>query len=155
MILKPNPELRGLLLVLAALLAAGCTDARSEAANELTRLNGAMQRHSTQYGRFPDTLDASRPPSAANLPYRAERDVTLSLQSTGTGYRAAARRKSWYCWTSVAPDRKSPPDCYPLSAGSSGDSEAPAQAPKTLEPVLRPPAAAPDSSSVQNRPAGA
>lgn len=153
MILKPNPQPRGLLLVLAAVLVAGCTDARSEAAAELVRLNDAMQRHSTQYGRFPDTLDANRPLSAANLPYRPERDVTLSLQSTGTGYRAAARRKSWYCWTSVGPDRKSPPDCYPVGTGSSGDPGTPAQAPKTLEPVLRPPASAPDSSSAPDRPA--
>lgn len=152
MIPRSNREPRGFLLVLATLLVAGCTDARSEAAHELDRLNEAMQRHSRQYGRFPDTLDASRPLSAANLPYRPERDVTLSLQSTGTGYRAAARRKSWYCWTSVGPDRKSPPDCYPMNAGSSGEPGAPAQAPKTLEPVLRSPAAAPDSSSAPDRP---
>lgn len=145
---------RALHLVLAGVLVAGCGDARSEAAQELVRLNDAMQRHSAQYGRFPDTLDASRPPSAANLPYRPERDVTLSLQSTGTGYRAAARRKSWYCWTSVGPDRKSPPDCYPLSAGLSGVLATPARAPKTLEPVLRPSGAAPDSSSAPARAAG-
>ena len=148
-------SVRALMPGFAALLVAGCSDARSEAAEELVRLNDAMQRHSMRYGRFPDTLDAGRPLSAANLPYRPERDVTLSLQSTGTGYRAAARRKSWYCWTSVGPDRKSPPDCYPLSAGSSGDPAAPAQAPRTLEPVPRAPAAAPDSSPGPVRPAGA
>jgi hypothetical protein len=147
MILKPAAGLRGPILILAGLFATACTDARSEAAHELDRLNEAMQRHSAQYGRFPDTLDANRPLSAANLPYRPERDVTLSLQSTGTGYRAAARRKSWYCWTSVSPDRKSPPDCYPMGAGASGDPGAPAQAPKTLEPVPRPQGSAPDSSS--------
>ena len=152
MIRRSNRAPRGSLLVFAALLMAGCSDARSEAAGELARLNEAMQRHSTRYGRFPDTLDANRPLSAANLPYRPERDVTLSLQSTGSGYRAAARRKSWYCWTSVAPDRKSPPDCYPMNAGSSGEPATPAQAPKTLEPVLRRPAVVPDSSSALHRP---
>ncbi|HEX8451748.1 MAG TPA: hypothetical protein VF647_06610 [Longimicrobium sp.] len=94
MIPKSNAMLRGLLPVVAALFVAGCGDARTEAAEELVRLNEAMQRHSSQYGRFPDTLDASRPLSAANLPYRPEHGVTLSLQSTGTGYRAAARRRS-------------------------------------------------------------
>ncbi|HEX8211424.1 MAG TPA: hypothetical protein VF584_14730 [Longimicrobium sp.] len=152
MIPNSHPKLRWLLPVLAALLVAGCGDARSEAAEELVRLNDAMQRHSSRYGRFPDTLDAGRPLSAANLPYRPERDVTLSLQSTGTGYRAAARRKSWYCWTSVGPDQQSPPDCYPMSAGSSGDPRKPAEAPKTLEPVLRPPGAATHSSSAPDRP---
>lgn len=146
MIPKSRAKRRWLLPALAALLVAGCSDARTEAAEELVRLNDAMQRHSSRYGRFPDTLDASRPLSAANLPYTPEHDVTLSLQSTGMGYRAAARRKSWYCWTSVAPDRQSPPDCYPMSAGSPADPGKPAEAPKTLEPVLRPPAAAPDSS---------
>jgi hypothetical protein len=140
------------LLAFAAVLVAACSDARSEAAEELVRLNDAMQRHATEYGRFPDTLDASRPRSAANLPYDPERDVTLSLQSTGTGYRAAARRRSWYCWTSVAPGRKTPPDCCPLSDTTSADPVAPPQAPKTLEPVLRPPNAAPDSSSSPDRP---
>ncbi|HLL85039.1 MAG TPA: hypothetical protein VK420_20380, partial [Longimicrobium sp.] len=82
MIRRSNRAPRGSLLVFAALLMAGCSDARSEAAGELARLNEAMQRHSTRYGRFPDTLDANRPLSAANLPYRPERDVTLSLQST-------------------------------------------------------------------------
>lgn len=144
-------EPRALLLALAALVVAGCSDARTEAAQELDRLNDAMQRHASAYGRFPDTLDASRPRSAANLPYRPERDVALSLQSTGTGYRAAARRKSWYCWTSVGRDRKTPPDCYPLSAASSDEAATPAAAPKTLEPVLRPPAAAPDSSSTRGQ----
>lgn len=147
MIPRSNAELRGLLLVLAALFVAGCGDARTEAAAELARLNDAMQRHATAYGRFPDTLDASRPPSAANLPYTPERGVTLSLQSTGAGYRAAARRRSWYCWTSVGPDRKTPPDCYPMSDTSSAAPAAPAQAPRTLEPVLRPPNAAHDSSA--------
>jgi len=146
MIPKSHAEMRGLLLVFTALLVAGCSDARTEAAEELVRLDDAMQRHSARYGRFPDTLDASRPLSAANLPYRPEHELTLSLQSTGTGYRAAARRKSWYCWTSVGPDRKSPPDCYPMSPGSSPEDVGPAEAPKMLEPV-GPPAAAPDSSS--------
>jgi hypothetical protein len=143
---------RARLLMLAALLAAGCSDARSEAAHELDRLNEAMQRHSARYGRYPDTLDTGRALSAANLPYSPERGITLSLQSAGIGYRAAARRKSWYCWTSVGPGQKSPPDCYPVGAGSSGDPENPAQAPKTLEPVLRPPNAAPDSSAGPGRP---
>lgn len=146
MIRKPYAKLRWL-PVLAALVVAGCSDPRSEAAAELARLNEAMQRHSAQYGRFPDTLDASRPLSAANLPYRPEHDVTLNLQATGSGYRAAARRKSWYCWTSVGPDRQSPPDCYPVSAGSPAEPATPTQAPKTLEPVPRPPAAARDSSA--------
>ncbi|HEY0152174.1 MAG TPA: hypothetical protein VGB92_09260 [Longimicrobium sp.] len=147
MIPKSNATLRWLLPAFAALLVAGCSDARSEAAEELARLNEAMQRHSTQYGRFPDTLDTNRPLSAANLPYRPEREVVLSLQSTGTGYRAAARRKSWYCWTSVGPDRKSPPDCYPMKAGAPVEDGKPAEAPKTLEPMLRPPAAAPVSTA--------
>jgi hypothetical protein len=150
--MKTTAGLRGLMLVVAGLFATACGDARSEAAHELDRLNDAMHRHSVRYGRFPDTLDASRPPSAANLPYRPERDVVLSLQSTGTGYRAAARRKSWYCWTSVGPGQSSPPDCYPMNPGASGDPEPPAQAPKSLEPFLRPPAAAPDSSSAPERP---
>jgi hypothetical protein len=136
-------------LALVAFLVAGCSDARTQAAGELARLNEAMQRHATEYGRFPDTLDASRPRSAANLPYTPERDVTLSLQSTGAGYRAAARRRSWYCWTSVGPDRKTPPDCYPMSDTSSAAAGAPAQAPRTLEPVLRPPN---DSSAGPDRP---
>ena len=152
MIPSSTLDLRGFLLIVAALFVAGCSDARSEAAEELVRLNDAMQRHSVRYGRFPDTLDASRPLSAANLPYHPEPGVTLSLQSTGIGYRAAARRKSWYCWTSVGPNQKSPPDCYPMSAGSSGDPGTPAQAPKTLEPVQRPPGAATDSSSAPDRP---
>jgi hypothetical protein len=152
MIPKSNAMLRGLLTALAALFVAACGDARTEAAEELVRLNDAMQQHSSKYGRFPDTLDASRPLSAANLPYRPEHGVTLSLQSTGTGYRAAARRRSWYCWTSVGSGQTSPPDCYPMSAGSSADPGTPAQPPKTLEPVLHPPAAAPSGS---DRPAGA
>lgn len=138
-------------LALAAFFAAGCSDARTEAAQELARLNDAMQRHATQYGRFPDTLDASRPRSAANLPYKPERDVTLSLQSTGSGYRAAARRRSWYCWTSAGLDRKTPPDCYPVSDTSSADPGAPAQAPRTLEPVLRPPSTAPGPDRPEGR----
>ncbi|HEX9939225.1 MAG TPA: hypothetical protein VGB15_18930 [Longimicrobium sp.] len=137
------------LIAAAALLTAGCGDAREDARTELTRLGDAMTAHAARFGRYPDTVDAARPADAANLPFTAERGVELRLLQSGTsGYQAIATRRKWVCWMAVGPDKRGRMECAPVNSASRAASVAaglPTDPPATV--LHSPPVARADSDS--------
>jgi hypothetical protein len=105
------------ILILAATFLAGCSDARSEAAGELLRLDQAIQAHAARYGDFPRRLDAASPASATNLPFAGRKGVEVRLNGVSGGrYAATARRGVWLCWAGAGRNEPVRPDCAPTGA---------------------------------------
>ena len=106
---------------LAALTLAlgGCANPREEARDELRRLRTALEQHSKQYGRYPETIDAGRPASATNLPHQARSGVTVELVHAGAdGFRTIARRRPWVCSMNVDTRHAETLECAPLTSSA-------------------------------------
>jgi hypothetical protein len=102
------------------LLLGACGTTRYEAADDLLQLEEAMHRHRTQYGAFPQTLDAARPESLTNLPFSPRHDSTLRLvASDSKGYMATVRVGVWICGMTVTESQTTPPDC--VATGSAAE----------------------------------
>ncbi|WP_325310919.1 hypothetical protein [Longimicrobium sp.] len=132
---------RRALIAALALLAAACANPRDRAAGELRQLQGEMEQHRTRFGRYPDTLDPALPATAANLPHRARRGVTVALTKSGRdGYLAVSRHAMWSCWVAIDGGRGTRIDCNPNGGAPAGPAASPA------DPFEHAPAAPADSA---------
>lgn len=112
--MRPGRTGLRLVFLLACLLSwAACTQGRSTAAAELLRFERAVQEHVRRHGSYPQTLDATQPAGAENLPYRSESGVTLQILPGEEGYEAVARYENWTCSMSVQGSSRTAPDCFP------------------------------------------
>jgi hypothetical protein len=129
-------------LAAAALISlAACRDARQDARTELERLGGLMTTHAARFGRYPETIDAARPASASNLPFKAEHGVDLRLlQSSREAYQAVAVRKSWTCFMIVGAGNQGRMECAPVGNGSRAAAAASGSPLEPLPGVLHSPA---------------
>ncbi|HEX8243883.1 MAG TPA: hypothetical protein VF541_10315 [Longimicrobium sp.] len=97
-----------------ALPLTACRNPRAEAVAELTRLKAEMDAHASRYGRYPGTIDAKLPASAANLPHVPPRGIAVYLLSSdSTRYQAVATRQPWSCWMGVERAKGSRVECNP------------------------------------------
>ncbi|MFL5382764.1 MAG: hypothetical protein ACJ8GN_09650 [Longimicrobiaceae bacterium] len=91
-----------ILAVAVAVLLGACANPREEARGELRKLRTALDEHRARYGRYPETVDARRPASAANLPLQPREGVSVELVHAGAGgIQALARRRPWICTMNV------------------------------------------------------
>jgi hypothetical protein len=138
--MRMRPRLATILPPALALLAA-CSNPRERAAGDLRRLQAEMERHHAAFGRYPDTLDAGRPATAANLPHHPDRGVAVALSyARRDGYLAVARHAMWSCWGAVEGGRKTRIDCNPSGSAPAGGTAAPA------DPFQHAPAAPADTA---------
>jgi hypothetical protein len=125
-------------LAAMALVLAGCSNPRAIAIAELQRLRVEMDRHADTFGRYPQSLDADRPASAANLPHTAPRGVAVYLiRSDAAGYQAVATRRPWSCSMQVLRGHGQRVDCNP-NATSSDQRPDSAKAREVFRGVLSP-----------------
>ncbi|HEX8905281.1 MAG TPA: hypothetical protein VF771_10590 [Longimicrobiaceae bacterium] len=130
------------LAALAVMLAA-CSNPRADAVAELTRLRAEMDAHAGRYGRYPQTLNAGQPATAANLPHRPPRGVTLYLlASDAGGYQAVATRRPWSCWNAVVRGKPGRVECTPNATSATTERPDTAKAREVFGGVL----AQPDSA---------
>jgi hypothetical protein len=119
-------------LAAAVVALAGCGNPREDARGELRRLRAALEEHATEYGRYPDTIDAARPASATNLPLEPRRGVSVELVHAGAdGFQALARRRPWVCSMNVDARHAERLKCAPLTS-SAPDGPAPSRPPPSV-----------------------